>query len=47
MEKGFAYPLTYDTVVHLINHIVMKDKNLANFEDDILKKDMELLFGEL
>lgn len=47
MEKGFAYPLTYDTVVHPINHIVMKDKNLANFEDDILKKDMELLFGEL
>lgn len=47
MEKGFAYPFTYDTVVHLINHIVMKDKNLANFEDEILKKDMELLFGEL
>lgn len=32
MEKGFAYPLTYDTVLHLINHIIVKDKILANFE---------------
>lgn len=29
MEKGFAYPLTYDTVLHLINHIIVKDKMLA------------------
>lgn len=47
MEKGFSYPLTYDTVLHLINHIKVKDKILAKYEDDILKQDMDLLFGEL
>lgn len=47
MEKGFAYPLTYDTVLHLINHITVKDKKLANFEDIILKQDMDIMFGEL
>lgn len=47
MEKGFAFPLTYDTVLHLINRIVIKDKNLANFEDKILKQDMDILFNPL
>lgn len=47
MEKGFAFPLTYDTVLHLINRITVKDKMLANFEDEILKQDMDILFGEL
>lgn len=47
MEKGFAYPLTYDTVLHLINHIIVKDKMLANFEDKVLKRDMDIMFGEL
>lgn len=47
MEKGFAYPLTYDTVLHLINHIIVKDKMLANFEDKVLKQDMDIMFGEL
>lgn len=47
MEKKFSYPLTYDTVLHLINHIAVKDTELARFEDIILKKDMDLLFGQL
>ena len=47
MEKGFAFPLTYDTVLHLINRIAVKDKILASFEDEILKKDMDILFGNL
>lgn len=47
MEKGFSYPLTYDTVLHLINHIKVKDKILAKYEDNILKQDMDLLFGGL
>lgn len=47
MEKNFSYPLTYDTVLHLINHIAVKDTELAKFEDIILKKDMDLLFGQL
>ncbi len=47
MEKKFAFPLTYDTVLHLINHIIVKEKTLAQFEDEVLKKDMDLLFGEV
>lgn len=47
MEKNFSYPLTYDTVLHLINHIDVKDKKLATFEDKILKQDMDIMFGEL
>lgn len=47
MEKNFSYPLTYDTVLHLINHIIVKDKKLAIFEDKILKQDMDIMFGEL
>lgn len=47
METKFSYPLTYDTVLHLINHIVVKDKKLSEYEDEILKQDMNLLFGNL
>ena len=47
MDKNFSYPLTYDTVLHLINHIIVKDKKLAIFEDKILKQDMDIIFGEL
>lgn len=47
MEKNFSYPLTYDTVLHLINHIIVKDKKLTIFEDKILKQDMDIMFGEL
>lgn len=47
MDKNFSYPLTYDTVLHLINHIIVKDKKLAIFEDKILKQDMDIMFGKL
>lgn len=47
MDKNFSYPLTYDTVLHLINHIIVKDRKLAIFEDKILKQDMDIMFGKL
>lgn len=47
MEKKFSYPLTYDTVLHLLNHIAVKDRKLANLEAPILKKDMDLMFGAI
>ena len=47
MEKNFSYPLTYDTVLHLINHIDVKDKKLATFEDKILKQDMDIMCAAL
>lgn len=47
MEKKFPYPLTYDTVLHLLNHIEVKNKELACLESPILKTDMDLLFGSI
>ena len=47
MEKKFPYPLTYDTVLHLINRIIIKDKTLSDFEDTILKRDLDILFHPL
>lgn len=47
MDKKFSYPLTYDTVLHAINHIIIKDKKLGNFEDSYLKKDLDILFGSI
>lgn len=47
MNSQFCYPLTFDTVLHLINHIVVRDAELAKLEEDILKADLDILFGEL
>lgn len=47
LESSFNYPLTYDTVIHLLNHISIKNNELAKLEDEILRKDMDLLFGEI
>ncbi len=47
LESSFSYPLTYDTVIHLMNHISVKNPELGKLEDEILKKDMDILFGDL
>ncbi len=47
LESKFNYPLTYDTVVHLLNHIIIKNTDLAMMEEDILKTDLDILFGKL
>lgn len=47
MEKKFSYPLTYDTVIHLLNRMDVKDKTLAALEVPILKSDMDLMFGPI
>lgn len=44
-EPRFKFPLVYDTVLHLINRLVIKDCTLKGFEDKILKEDLDLLFG--
>ena len=46
MDKRLGYPLTYDTVIHLINRIGIKNKELSKFEDEVLKKDLDILFGD-
>lgn len=47
MNSPFSYPLTFDTVLHLINHIVVRDEELAKLEEDVLKVDMDIMFGTL
>ncbi len=47
MEKNFSYPLTYDTILHLLNRIVVKDRRLVDMEESILKKDMDIMFGTI
>lgn len=47
MEKNFSYPLTYDTVLHLLNHIEVKNKKLADLEIPVLREDMNMLFGPI
>lgn len=47
MNSSFSYPLTFDTVLHLINHIVVRDEELAKLEEDVLKADMDIMFGTL
>lgn len=47
MEKKFSYPLTYDTVVFLLNRIGVRNKNLSSLEMSVLKDDLDLLFGPI
>lgn len=47
MEKKFSYPLTYDTVVFLLNRIEVKNKKLASYEMTVLKDDLDLLYGSI
>lgn len=47
MEKKFSYPLTYDTVVFLINRVGVKNRELTTLEMPVLKQDMDLWFGPI
>lgn len=45
LEKGFSFPLTYDTTLHLLNHICVKNIELAKKEDPILKEELDKSYG--
>lgn len=47
MDKGFSFPLVYDTTLHLLNHICVKDTDLAAMEDTSLKEELDNLFGKI
>lgn len=47
MENDFSYPLTYDTVVFLLNRIGVRNKNLVELEVPILKNDMDVMLGSI
>lgn len=45
LKKGFSFPLTYDTVLHLLNHIYVKDKDLKMMEDRSLMEELDNSYG--
>ena len=47
MDKGFSFPLVYDTTLHLLNHICVKDAGLATMEDTSLKEELDNSFGKI
>lgn len=44
MEKGFRFPLTYDTMLHLLNYLGVSDKKLALLADKALQDEFKHLF---
>lgn len=44
LEKGFRFPLTYDTMLHLLNHLGVSDKKLALLADKALQDEFKHLF---
>lgn len=44
MEKGFSFPLTYDTAVHLLNQIGLRNNELSQLADKTLQKELNQLF---
>lgn len=47
LEKEFRFPLQYDTIVHLLNRAEVRNKELADLEISVLKKELDCLFGEI
>jgi hypothetical protein len=47
LEIEFKFPLQYDTIVHLLNRTEVRNKELANLEISVLKKELDGIFGEL
>lgn len=45
LEKGFSFPLTYDTVIHVINYLEVHDENLLKLADSALQEELHSLFG--
>ena len=39
LEKGFRFPLTYDSILHFLNYIEVKDKGLLNLAEKMLIED--------
>lgn len=39
LEKGFKFPLTYDSMLHFLNYIEVKDEDLSNLADKMLIED--------
>lgn len=45
LNKGFSFPLTYDTVLHLLNHISVKNQDLKKMEDKSLQEELDNYYG--
>ena len=46
LEKGFSFPLTYDTIAHVLNYIEVGDEELLQLADSVLVEEMQSLFGQ-
>ena len=47
LEKEFSFPLQYDTVVHLLNRVEVRDSSLAKLELSPLKSELDTLFEKI
>lgn len=47
LKKGFSFPLTYDTVLHLLNHIYVRNQDLKKMEDRSLMEELDNSYGIL
>lgn len=47
LEKEFKFPLKYDTMVHLLNRVELKDTSLAKLESDSLRIELDNIFGKI
>ncbi len=45
LEKGFSFPITYDTIAHVLNYIEVGDEELLQLADGVLVEEMQSLFG--
>lgn len=47
LDMGFSMPITYDTIVHLLNRFSCRNDELASLEDPVLSEELDCLFGKL
>ena len=44
MNSEFYMPLTYDTTLHIMNRIEIKNPELVDLEDELLKEELNIIF---
>jgi hypothetical protein len=44
LENGFKFPLTYDSMLHFLNYIEVKDEGLSNLADKMLIEEFDKVY---
>ena len=47
LAKEFKFPLQYDTIVHLLNRVEVRNKKLSELEGKPLRNELDSLFGKI